>query len=486
MTTLNAIACVVLTGTCVFPAVSYAGDDGHPAGAPRMGTGIKAAPNDSRVSLCGVVDDNRVLVDFATDHPAIESVRATVHKGDVLNVTFRKPSGFVRISAPEAGWNLNAYVAVAVDLENNGSTSLTIKGKINRKDRPSSLVHLEPGQADTMLLYLSVKGRGKRFGAMSGAPGGDIHFWGGYDKPLVMRSLELGDLDGQAVGGRVAVKAIRAVGKRMALHPPGDDFFPFVDAFGQYRHQTWTNKVHSVDQLKDHGRREIASIRAYPRCPGWSRFGGWARGPRLAGTGHFRTQEHDGRWWFVDPEGYLFWSIGSNGVRFGVGTRVKGREHYFASIPDEGKKTGYVDFSRVNMQLKYGETWRAVYIGLCHDRLSSWGMNSCGNWSDPQVYLERRTPYVVAVNLGEKHGEAAAVIRGNEAVLQKTLRRQLAKHARSAEDPWCIGYFIDNELSWKFVPDIDMYFRIVREEMRVAAPNKLYLGSRIHDRNPEA
>ena len=303
---------------------------------------------------------------------------------------------------------------------------------------------------------------------------------------MVIRNLQLCDLDGQAVGGTVAVKAIRAIGKHLALDPPGDAFFPFVDSFGQYRHATWPNKVHSVEQMKALARKESAAIRAQPRLAGWSRFGGWAQGPKLEGTGHFRTAKHKGKWWLVDPDGHLFWSIGVNGLRFGSSTPVTGRERYFASLPETVRSGDVVNFPEANMQMKYGEDWRAVYSDHCHERLSSWGMNTCGNWSDPEIYLMGRTPYTVAVHLGEKRGDAAIAIRGDEARLRQVLKKQLAQYVREADDPWCIGYFVDNELAWQFVPDIDMYFRVVNEEMKRAAPDKLYLGSRIHNGNAEA
>jgi hypothetical protein len=71
------------------------------------------------------------------------------------------------------------------------------------------------------------------------------------------------------------------------------------------------------------------------------------------------------------------------------------------------------------------------------------------------------------------------------AAFRLALRAQLeAEASTTAADPWCIGYFIDNELHW---PEgdcsklADDYYRICLEEMRRAAPHRLYLGSRLHD-----
>ena len=41
----------------------------------------------------------------------------------------------------------------------------------------------------------------------------------------------------------------------------------------------------------------------------------------------FRVEKVDGKWWFVDPEGYLFWSVGPlMDVNFGY-TGVQYREN---------------------------------------------------------------------------------------------------------------------------------------------------------------
>ena len=467
-------AIVTLLWVMILPAASV----GWAASDPR-------AP-ESGVYLCGVVDANRVLVDFSRDQPIVAGEQVEVRQNQSLELAFKGRGGFARLKVPEkGGWNLESYVAVVVDIQNTGTNPVTLLGKINNNVTTASLVHLKPGQADTLVLYLFRKGGGTRFDSMNGAPGGDIRFWGGYD-PVVVNDMEFCDLDGRAVGGVVEIKAIRAIGDYLKLKPAGDAFFPFVDRFGQYLHANWPNKVNSVEDMHAFATQETAAIKASPRCADWSKFGGWSAGPKLKATGHFRTEKVNGKWWLVDPEGCLFWSIGANGVRDDSSTRVQGRERYFSSIPEAGLRKGSADFAAANMQLKYGPDWHSISSDLSHARLSAWGMNTCGNWSDSEIYLAHKTPYVVAIELGEKKGEKAMAIRGNEAALRQKLKKALAKHAESADDPWCIGYFIDNELDWKFVPDSDLYFRVVSEEMKLAAPNKLYLGSRIHNGSRKA
>jgi len=65
-----------------------------------------------------------------------------------------------------------------------------------------------------------------------------------------------------------------------------------------------------------------------------------------------------------------------------------------------------------------------------------------------------------------------------------TLRKRLEmEKGKTADDPWCIGYFIDNELKWPRKDRAalaETYYKACREEMKRVAPNKLYLGSRLH------
>jgi hypothetical protein len=92
------------------------------------------------------------------------------------------------------------------------------------------------------------------------------------------------------------------------------EFFPFVDAFGQYRHLEWSNKVHSVAELLQSKTNELADLAANPGPDHWCSYGGWLNGPQLASTGFFRLQKYLGNWWFVDPHGHLFWSHGVTGA----------------------------------------------------------------------------------------------------------------------------------------------------------------------------
>jgi beta-galactosidase GanA len=81
-------------------------------------------------------------------------------------------------------------------------------------------------------------------------------------------------------------------------------------------------------------------------------------------------------------------------------------------------------------------------------------MNTIANWSDEEIYLKRRTPYVVAVGFGGKLLEGSEGYWGKfkdvfDPSFKEEARKNLARQkGKTAGDPWCIGYFVDNEASW--------------------------------------
>ena len=251
-------------------------------------------------------------------------------------------------------------------------------------------------------------------------------------------------------------------------------FFPFIDRYGQYMHRDWPGKVQGEDDLARRRPVEAEDLAAHPGPPDRNVYGGWLAGPQLEASGFFRVQKHEGRWWLVDPDGRLFWSHGIDCVSLGVQTGTSDREHYFQELPVDPSpltqfygrggqpphgyyrdRAPYTTFShqRANLYRKYGESWTEDHRDIAHRRLRSWGMNTIANWSAPGIYLQRRTPYVATVHIGARE------LEGSEGYWSKfhdvfdpsfraSIRRQLADMTEEVGDPWCMGFFVDNELSW--------------------------------------
>ena len=331
-------------------------------------------------------------------------------------------------------------------------------------------------------------------------------------------SLHVFRQEGESIEGYEILSVIVSMERREQVVFKADEFLPFVDRFGQFKHADWPGKVHAEDDLrraKDAESRWLAEKAAGPN-PDLNEYGGWTRGPQLKATGFFRTEKVNGRWWFVDPKGRLFWSLGIDCLNVGEGvTGIGFRETYFENLPAKddpdfgpfyGKTTwkaahGFYaetnhlpyatyNFAAANMLRKYGMSWRSEAVDLAHRRLRAWGVNTVANWSQPEIYLARRTPYTVCLSTAGTPRRAGSkgwwgpLPDPDNPEFARTLRtraRQMA--AKMKDDPWCLGVFVDNELSWNDLPDLaavaERYFATVRRIVRDELPNHLYLGSRI-------
>ena len=281
---------------------------------------------------------------------------------------------------------------------------------------------------------------------------------------------------------------------KMKAMPPRDsepwmkmktaDFLPCIDKFGQFKWRDWPGKTASEEGLRKEAEAEKADLAAHPGPEGWTRYGGWAKGPQLAATGRFRTHRDErGKWWLVDPEGRLFWSFGpvrvsassamtpingdNSSPRTGVASAT--RECLFENLSlakfftthddllwpfflDRGETKVY-DFSSANLFRKYGEGYYATFSDLCHTRLRSWGMNTIANSSDLKICLQDRTPYAERVEcqsrpIAGSHGMWWKFRDPWDASFAAGVTAALKSHGREAHDPWCIGFFIDNEINW--------------------------------------
>ena len=257
-------------------------------------------------------------------------------------------------------------------------------------------------------------------------------------------------------------------------------FYPAIDRFGQYKHKEWPGKTHSEADLVEAEKRERADLSAHPRPAGRNRFGGWAAGPSLEATGSFRTAKHDGRWYLVDPEGKLFFSHGICQFEQVQYSGVTFREHYFEGIPLPGEAAGkefyrkmdyapgndnfyrrmktrpdVFDFFGWNLRKKYGGDFRERYRERLFERAASWGINTMGNWSLAGYARQGRLPYVL-----QAYSRGAPAIQGHRGIWQhfqdvfdprfeKAVETYLrTAWAFAADDPMCLGIFVDNEHAW--------------------------------------
>ena len=258
-----------------------------------------------------------------------------------------------------------------------------------------------------------------------------------------------------------------------------DTFCPWVDEFGQANFTEWPDKVHSVAELRSRAAAEDADIAAHPDgIPDADRFGGWAKGPQLKATGHFRTEKVGGKWWLVDPDGHLFFSHGVNYFWTLSPTGITGRENYFEKLPPREGETRqfwtyyerpflrnyYGDpahvpfwafsFTSYNLGLKYGGDWLAKNIEMDQRRMKSWGLNtrSIGGVSE-QEKRPMRIPFVAGLHTRSRPIVGADGYWGKlndpfAPEFEKSCLDGAMRMRAWGTNEWCLGWTSDNEKSW--------------------------------------
>ncbi len=405
--------------------------------------------------------------------------------GSALRVSTGRQQSWpgITLRPPGGHWDLLAHAQVVVKLRNVGTNPVTIFCRVDNPGADGTehcvtgSLALSPGQADTLKVLLKRAGddklKGKLFG-MRGYPAG-AGGPGTVDPGNVTQLLVF--VSKPSVEHQFEVSQVLATG---SYTPPtasvrdAEPFFPFIDTFGQYRHKDWPGKVKSLADLGSRREQEAKELAARPGPPDWDKYGGWAAGPQRKATGFFRTEKVNGKWWLVDPDGRLFFSHGIDCVRALDTTPVEEREGWFADFPGRqpefaeflshayvlkghyaGRNPECFSFAGANLRRKYGPEWKQVYPQVIQRRLRSWGLNTIGNWSDEATRLARLTPYTDTIGSGRtRRIEGSEGYWGKfpdvfDATFAESLRASMeSKRGKSAGDPWCLGYFSDNEMSW--------------------------------------
>ncbi|MBR1678394.1 MAG: hypothetical protein IJ701_02940 [Bacteroidales bacterium] len=250
----------------------------------------------------------------------------------------------------------------------------------------------------------------------------------------------------------------------LAVEDPGDAYLsdvPAVDEFGQWNLGEFEDKVHSEGELKEAWAAEDAEIASFSD-PRVSKYGG-DLSRRTRATGYFRVEKIDGKWWFVDPEGYLFLSISSNGTSpFGGGAprRPQG-DNRRPGQGDAARRPAqpepiqglYPEGGVKNLRaLRFGDNEEEAFAKatkLVADRMDLWGMNTIGNWSSRDVIALNRKPFMISLGgigiQGGILGMPDVYADGFAAQVEEGVRRSVEPYRRN---PLLIGWFVGNEPTW--------------------------------------
>jgi len=403
-------------------------------------------------------------------------------KGPVLQVNSGNREAWpgLTFKAPDKVWDISAHAAVEAEVHNTGTTDLKLGLRIDNEGSDGNwkacvtTLQIKPGERAPLRVEIQ---RGGPYASEKII---------GVKAPPALAGLQAGQIDPTRVTQIIVflpqpkqlhqftLTSLRATGEA----PPAaartlKSFFPLIDTFGQYMHAEWPGKTASLDVLRNRADADRALAQA-PAFTGWNKWGGWQEGPQLQASGFFRTEKIDGKWWLVDPDGRLFWSHGVCCVTFNSSTPTEERKNWFADFPGDApefkpfvhkadqvvhghykwRKPECFDFVRANLFRKYGPDFAKEILPITHGRLRSWGLNTIANWSDIELCQQKKTPYTAVTHywsrpIAGSEGYWGQFVDVFDPKFSVAVRKELDKHVgKAANDPWCLGFFIDNELAW--------------------------------------
>jgi hypothetical protein len=381
-------------------------------------------------------------------------------------------------SLVQLGFNpisLGGATAIRIRLHNHGAKPLRIFAGLNDSFWVMDYSVIAPQKQDDILIYIQRKAFEPKslaltYPNMNGIPGGQMGLWPDADVDAAdIHELSLFTLDKLPQPVRVTIESIEVLSASAAGFSAPSSSQAIVDEFGQYSGATWPGKIRTVRDLKQHAQEQPKSA---SRAPEEERdvYGGWAQGPQLEPTGHFRVAKVGGVWWFVDPAGKVFWSDGVTGISFTNQTDVIKRPQLFRDPPSDG------DFLRRNLAWKYGTDWNTKVLDVTIKRFRAWDLNTIGPWSDLGMTRQHKLPYTVVVSSKDKDGRIDPYSEAWQTSLREALR---AQQLEIGKDPWCVGVFVDNEIHETNPRWWQAYYTIVERLMKQTMPETLYLGSRL-------
>lgn len=291
-----------------------------------------------------------------------------------------------------------------------------------------------------------------------------------------------------------------------------------VDKYGQRNHAEYKGKVKSKSELLDFTDENefLDSLSRLGHAYSRDKYGGYMI-PDLefSSTGFFHTRYKYNRWWLVTPLGNPFFSLGVNGVRRksfrgnADVTKIAGRRNIYEKIPDFREcpecfreDSTYFSFYAWNVKQKYQDEhhWKKQV----ERRLQTIGFNTIGNWSDTLFYNNPQMPFTLT--LDSRKSKTFSMENG----LPDVFHPDWEIHVDSLfayikgfrNDPYLLGYFVDNEMHWRNVPKADSssytwnnishlnsneqkmrkyaekYFEVISRTIRKYDFNHLYLGCR--------
>src|SRR6516162_10869082 len=354
---------------------------------------MTAQPGDqvmiSRGFLCSIPIALLLLIAAgAEEEIVVEPTHATIEsqEGQRLRVVFATEDRPALTLKPKGGaWDWSRESRLDIPVENPSDEALTLQLRVeDQKSRSlTGKVAIAPRSSANLAISISAPPP-LSMGMIAGpslAPAG-------LDPGISPVTATDGSIDAAQVA-LVRLGLLRPSSPRplvvgpLHVEPDHSSYDGIVDGFGQFLPGEWPEKVSSVEMLRAKGDEEERTLAQWlADLPNRDRFGGLLDTGGFRATGFFRTEQRDGRWWLVTPDGNGFFSIGMDVIALAGETYVDGRESMFRDLPSpDGELAAHwskrddrgglwpqrdrsfdhgraFNFYTANLQRKFGPDWR--------------------------------------------------------------------------------------------------------------------------------
>ncbi|MBU2918825.1 agarase [Psychrosphaera sp. F3M07] len=390
-----------------------------------------------------------------------DSAKAKVNRDKEIYIDFYASQNMSTLTIkPDTPWKLSELPDhnLAFEVENISafSTHFYLLLENNQGESQSRSISIPANYVGTLYFPLSGKEAETEAGFW-----GDLPPWKTQDQLMIWRSWRAEQVDVSTINnltfltiGLLEDTAIKVSDIRIRKNPPTDPNWMknVLDKFGQNAQSKTQLHIDNSAQLLVRSHAELKELENASPDPLRSKFGGYNAGPQLKATGYFRTEKVNGKWWMVDPEGYVYFSHGPANVRMANLSTLTGvdfkndnvryrspdeltpedsmgivnisdnvresryissqlRKDLFEWLPEYSDKLakhysyrrstlkGAVphgetfNFYRANLERKYGDDFMESWYDVTLARMKNWGFTSFGNWVDPNFYGKKQVPY---------------------------------------------------------------------------------------------
>lgn len=239
----------------------------------------------------------------------------------------------------------------------------------------------------------------------------------------------------------------------------------WVDQYGQNKYASWPEKIKNQSDLLNAEKFERADLAASKILPDRDQYQSWNGGPQLKATGFFCLEKLNDKWWFVAPNGHLYYSLGIDCVEAGAHTKLlKPNRDAFIWLPENSpefadafkdQKKRSFSFYVCNLIRKWGKNWKMEFDKRAVARCKSWGFTCFANWCD-DVFAKSKVPYLSTgpacwelKNVDYIEGDIADSFDPD---FESEVFRVAGMLKANRNDSFLVGYFLDNEMPWWNLP----------------------------------